>query len=61
MRVGGARISEVHANFIVTGPDARAADVWSLIRNAHDLVLREWGIDLEPEVKFLGSFDEGQG
>src|SRR5205085_11917060 len=32
MRVGGARISEVHANFIVTEDGARANDVYTLLR-----------------------------
>ncbi|MGH2760503.1 MAG: UDP-N-acetylmuramate dehydrogenase [Actinomycetota bacterium] len=56
LRVGGAAVSDVHANFIVAGSDATATDVWSLIRRVHDRVLEATGVDLEPEVRFLGSF-----
>lgn len=56
MRVGEAEISPVHANFIVAGPEARAADVWELISRARQLVLDRTGIELEPEVRFLGNF-----
>lgn len=56
MREGDAVVSEVHANFIVAGSAATADDVWRLIRRVHALVLDHSGIDLEPEVRFLGSF-----
>ncbi len=56
LRVGDAEVSDVHANFIVAGSRATAGDVWMLIRRMHDLVLETSGIDLEPEVRFLGSF-----
>lgn len=58
MSVGGARISEVHANFIVAAPDARADDVYTLIRRIQRRVLQETGIELEPEVRFVGDFEE---
>ncbi len=56
MRVGGAEISSVHANFIVADPDACASDVWTLIAQVQGLVLDRTGVGLEPEVRFLGSF-----
>lgn len=56
MRVGAAEVSDVHANFIVAGPNATAADVWALIWKVHRLVLDATGVDLEPEVRFLGAF-----
>jgi len=56
MRIGGAVVSEVHANFIVADPTARANDVWSLIWSVHALVQDRSGVDLEPEVRFLGEF-----
>jgi len=56
MRVGGAEVSEVHANFIVADPTATADDVWRLIWSVHALVKDRSGIDLEPEVRFLGEF-----
>jgi UDP-N-acetylmuramate dehydrogenase len=58
MRVGDAEVSDVHANFIVAGPRATASDVWMLIRQMHELVLGSTDVDLEPEVRFLGSFPE---
>jgi UDP-N-acetylmuramate dehydrogenase len=58
MRVGDAEISRVHANFIVAGSKASATDVWSLIWRVHRMVLDQTGVQLEPEVRFLGSFPE---
>lgn len=59
MRVGGARVSEKHANFIIAGPDARAADVLELIGRVQAAVEERWGIHLEPEVRLVGSFAPG--
>jgi UDP-N-acetylmuramate dehydrogenase len=58
MAVGGARISEVHANFIVASADARADDVYTLIRRIQRRVRDEAGIELEPEVRLVGEFEE---
>jgi UDP-N-acetylmuramate dehydrogenase len=58
MRVGDAVVSDVHANFIVAGPRATARDVWTLMWRVHALVRERTGVDLEPEVRFLGSFGE---
>jgi UDP-N-acetylmuramate dehydrogenase len=54
LRVGAARVSEKHANFIVADPGASAADVWSLIERVRELVERSSGIRLETEVRVLG-------
>lgn len=51
---GGAQISPEHANFIVNHGGATSADVLALMTRAHDAVLDRFGIDLAPEVKFLG-------
>ena len=53
--VGGAEISEVHANFIIAKDGAKAADVVSLVRRVHGIVKAESGIDLVPEIVLLGS------
>ncbi len=53
-RVGGAAISTLHANFIVTERGARAADVLALIEQAQEAVLTQTGLLLEPEVRILG-------
>lgn len=52
--VGGAQVSEVHANFVVNNGTATAADVLAVMREMHDRVKEASGVDLQPEVKFLG-------
>ena len=56
-RVGGATVSDVHANFIVNTGGATAADVLELIGLIRDTVKDMHDIELRPEVRFLGSFD----
>ncbi len=51
---GGARISDVHANFIVNTGDATARDVLELMELAKTKVHEKYGIELQPEVRFLG-------
>jgi len=53
-RVGDAEISPVHANFIANRGRARAADVLALVEMARERVAKEFGIELEPEVRILG-------
>jgi len=53
-RCGRAEISRLHANFIVTGPGARAAEVLTLIERARERVHAETGVLLEPEVRIVG-------
>lgn len=51
-RLGGAIVSPVHANFIVTeGENARAADAFALAEEIRERVRRERGIELEYEVE----------
>lgn len=57
-RVGGAVVSEKHANFIVNSGDAKAADVVMLMRDVAEAVRRDHGIELRPEIRFLGRFEE---
>jgi UDP-N-acetylmuramate dehydrogenase len=53
--IGGARISEKHANFIVNPKGkARAADIEALIEHARDAVRRRFGVELVPEVRIIG-------
>lgn len=56
LTIGGAAVSDVHANFIVTRPGARAADVHALIRELQRRVREQHGVDLRPEVVMLGDF-----
>jgi UDP-N-acetylmuramate dehydrogenase len=55
-RVGGAWVSPKHANFIVAGPDASAADVVRLIEEVRSIVADTSGIRLETEVRMVGPF-----
>lgn len=52
--VGGAQISDMHANFIVNVGNATARDVMELIELARTKVKEAYGIELQPEVRFLG-------
>ena len=54
LSVGGARVSEKHANFIVAAPGASATDVHRLIVSLQERVRDRFGVDLEPEVRLVG-------
>lgn len=54
MQVGGARVSEIHANYIINTGEATAGDVLVLMRKVETLVAEKFGIRLDPEVKLLG-------
>jgi UDP-N-acetylmuramate dehydrogenase len=49
-RIGGAEVSDLHANFIVTRPGASAADVEALIELVAERVRSELGVELRAEV-----------
>jgi UDP-N-acetylmuramate dehydrogenase len=51
MRIGGAEVSDRHANFIVTHEGATADDVLRLIDLARAKVAEQFGVDLEPEIQ----------
>lgn len=52
--VGGARISETHANFIVNDGQATAEDVRTLIERARAAVKDQFGVVLRDEIVYLG-------
>ncbi len=54
LRIGGAMVSPIHANFIVNTGGATAADIDALIRSVQQRVRQAHGITLQPEVKRLG-------
>ncbi len=54
LRVGGAEVSTIHANFIVTEPGTRAADVLELIDRVQARVEADSGVRLHKEVKVIG-------
>jgi len=53
--IGGARVSPIHANFIVNEGGATAQDVRQLIRLCHDEVRRQFAVELREEIVSLGS------
>jgi UDP-N-acetylmuramate dehydrogenase len=52
--IGGARVSEKHANFIITAGGATAGDIESLIRFVQERVQRASGVRLDTEVRIVG-------
>lgn len=55
-QVGDAQVSEKHCGFVINRGNATAADVLTLIENVREKVQEQFGVTLEPEVKFLGEF-----
>jgi UDP-N-acetylmuramate dehydrogenase len=53
-KLGGAQISEKHANFVVNLGGAKAADVLGLMAQARAAVKAKFGVDLKDEVLVLG-------
>ena len=53
-RIGGAMISDRHANVIVNVGGARAQDILALMETARQRVREQTGVDLEPEIKVVG-------
>jgi len=53
-QIGGAQVSEKHANFIVNTGEATAADIENLINEVRAVVRQQTGIDLHPEVRIIG-------
>jgi UDP-N-acetylmuramate dehydrogenase len=53
-RVGGAMVSDKHANFIVNTGRATAADIEALIEEVAATVAQRTGVRLEPEVRIVG-------
>jgi UDP-N-acetylmuramate dehydrogenase len=54
--IGGARISEKHANFIVNTGGATAQDVRFLMEHVQKVVMAKYNIMLEPEIELIGDF-----
>ncbi len=56
--VGGACVSEKHANFIINTGTATAKDIETLINTVHEKVLQQHNVDLIREVQIVGEHDE---
>ncbi len=54
LTVGGAQVSEKHAGFVVNRGGATCGDIVELMAQVRERVLRETGVTLEPEVRYLG-------
>ena len=52
--LGGACVSEKHANFIISGEQTRAADIEALIGFIQQVVEEKFDVELETEVRILG-------
>ncbi len=53
-QIGGAKISEMHGNFIVNAGNATAKDVLDLIQFIKDTILNSYGVKIETEVEIVG-------
>ena len=56
-RIGGVEVSQLHANFFVANEGASAQDVFDLVREVRRLVKERMGVELHPEVRFVGKFE----
>jgi UDP-N-acetylenolpyruvoylglucosamine reductase len=57
LSVGGARFAEKHANFVENAGGATTADVVGLMAEGRRRVRERFGVELQPEVQFLGQVD----
>jgi UDP-N-acetylmuramate dehydrogenase len=57
LREGGASVSEKHANFVINDQKGTAADVRRLVDRVRRTIRETTGVDLAPEIVFLGDWD----
>ncbi|MEA2506059.1 MAG: UDP-N-acetylmuramate dehydrogenase [Actinomycetota bacterium] len=57
-RIGGAAVSELHANFFMAGEGATAQDIYDLVQEVRRRVRDSSGVELEPEIRFVGPFED---
>lgn len=55
-RVGGAQVSEKHCGFVINRENATSAQIRRLMEDVQAKVKEKFGVELEPEVKFIGKF-----
>lgn len=58
LRFGGAVVSSYHANFIENVDNATAQDIYNLSEECRNRVLLQFGVKLEYEIKFFGTFEK---
>ena len=60
-RIGGAKVSELHANFFIAEEGSTAQDVFDLVQEVKRRVEDHHGIRLTPEIRFVGAFRDQAG
>lgn len=60
-RIGGAEISQKHANFFINNEEATADDIRALFAEAWNSVRERFGIEMELEVELVGDWDFEEG
>ena len=58
LRVGGATVSDLHANFFIAESGATSQDVYDLVHMAKEAVRERFAVELEPEIRFAGPYEE---
>lgn len=57
-RIGGAQVSEKHANFILNTGNAVSKDIYQLAQMIKKAAKEKLGIELKEEVKYIGKFND---
>lgn len=55
LQIGGAKVSELHCNFLINDGNATASDMEKLIQTVKDKVYKTTGVLLEEEIKIIGN------
>ncbi len=58
--LGGAQVSNLHANFLINTGSATASDILKLIEQVREEVKNQTGYELEPEVRYV-PYCQGKG
>lgn len=53
-QIGGAKVSELHGNFIVNTGSATADDVLALIKHIQNVIMEKFGVEMKTEVEIIG-------
>ncbi len=53
-QIGGAQVSEKHANFLINKNNAKSSDIYNLICYIKDVVKNRFGVNLEEEIRLIG-------
>ncbi len=56
-QIGGVQINELHGNFFCNVDNGTANDFYALVKLAQKTVLEKYGIELHPEIQFIGDWD----